>query len=200
MISIRLNGELSEWRTAWLAAHLRHCAACATYAQRFATWLTASGQAHSSNLTLSSRRRVEAHTREHDPRSSRSGRRRGIHQRRRLAWQTRTPAAKRRPGERPRVVPADRRAPPASSGRERKKLDEAVIPSLRRTAQHSTRRWLDARSPLAISDSRRMGGAFMEPSGRNRWQSVANRTRSKTAQTGRPATGGNPRQPFRSAW
>ena len=32
MISIRLNGELSEWRTAWLAAHLRHCATCATYA------------------------------------------------------------------------------------------------------------------------------------------------------------------------
>jgi hypothetical protein len=32
MISIRLDGELSEWHTAWLAAHLRHCAACATYA------------------------------------------------------------------------------------------------------------------------------------------------------------------------
>ena len=43
-------------------------------------------------------------------------------------------------------------------------------------------------------------GAFMEPSGRNRWQPVANGTRSKTAQTGRSATGGNPRQPFRSAW
>jgi hypothetical protein len=33
----------------------------------------------------------------------------------------------------------------------------------------------------------------MEPSGRNRWQPVANGTRSKTAQTGRSATGGNPR-------
>jgi hypothetical protein len=29
----------------------------------------------------------------------------------------------------------------------------------------------------------------MEPSGRNRWQPVANGTRSKTAQTGRSATG-----------
>jgi hypothetical protein len=38
----------------------------------------------------------------------------------------------------------------------------------------------------------------MEPSGRNRWQPVANARRSKTAQTGRSATGGNPRQPFRS--
>ena len=38
----------------------------------------------------------------------------------------------------------------------------------------------------------------MEPSGRNRWQPVANGTRSKTAQTGRSATGGNPRQPFRN--
>ena len=38
----------------------------------------------------------------------------------------------------------------------------------------------------------------MEPSGRNRWQPVANRTRSKIAQTGRSATGGKPRQPFRS--
>ncbi len=45
-----------------------------------------------------------------------------------------------------------------------------------------------------------MDGAFMEPSGRNRWQPVANGKRSKTAQTGRSATGGNPRQPFRSAW
>jgi len=26
MISIRLDGELSKWHTAWLAAHLRHCA------------------------------------------------------------------------------------------------------------------------------------------------------------------------------
>jgi O-acetylserine/cysteine efflux transporter len=32
MISIRLDGELSDWHTAWLAAHLRHCAACVTYA------------------------------------------------------------------------------------------------------------------------------------------------------------------------
>ena len=43
-------------------------------------------------------------------------------------------------------------------------------------------------------------GAFMEPSGRNRWQPVATGTSSKTAQTGRVATGGNPRQPFRGAW
>ncbi len=130
-------------------------------------------------------------TRGHDPRSSRSGRRRGIHQRRRLAWQTRTPAAKRRPGERPRVVPADRRAPPASSGRERKKLDEAVIPSLRRTAQHSTRRWLDARSPLAIGGCRRMDGAFMEPSGRNRWQIGRARKPLKQADPQPVATHGN---------
>src|SRR6266851_4159366 len=51
---------------------------------------------------------------------------------------------------------------------------------------------------LAISDSWRMDGAFMEPSGRNRWQPVANGTPPKTAQTGRSATGGNPRQRFRS--
>ena len=44
------------------------------------------------------------------------------------------------------------------------------------------------------------GGAFMEPSGRNRWQPVANGTSPKTAQIGRSATGGNPRQRFRSAW
>jgi len=31
-ISIRLDGELSESGVAALAAHLRHCAACATYA------------------------------------------------------------------------------------------------------------------------------------------------------------------------
>jgi hypothetical protein len=43
-------------------------------------------------------------------------------------------------------------------------------------------------------------GAFMEPSGRNWWQPVANATASRTAQTGGPATGGNPRQRFRSAW
>src|SRR6266404_6224745 len=40
----------------------------------------------------------------------------------------------------------------------------------------------------------------MEPSGRNRWQPVANGSTPKTAQTGRSTTGGNPRQPFRSAW
>jgi hypothetical protein len=71
-----------------------------------------------------------------------------------------------------------------------------TTPSLRRRAQHLTRRWLDARSPLAISDSRRMDGAFMEPSGRNQWQPVANGRASKTAQTSRSATGGNPRQRF----
>jgi hypothetical protein len=43
---------------------------------------------------------------------------------------------------------------------------------------------------LAISDSRRMDGAFMELSGRNRWQPVANGTRSKTAQKG----------PIRNRW
>src|ERR1700736_757880 len=32
-------------------------------------------------------------------------------------------------------------------------------------------------------------GAFMEPSGRNRWQPVANGTPPKTAQTSRSATG-----------
>src|SRR5207249_8735859 len=36
-------------------------------------------------------------------------------------------------------------------------------------------------------------GAFMEPSGRNRWQPVANGTGPKTAQISRSATGGNPR-------
>jgi len=40
----------------------------------------------------------------------------------------------------------------------------------------------------------------MEPSGRNRWQPVANRSPMKKAQTGQSAAGGNPRQPFRSAW
>jgi hypothetical protein len=60
--------------------------------------------------------------------------------------------------------------------------------------------WRDAQSPLAIGDLRRRDGAFMEPSGRNRWQPVANETPPKTAQTRRSATSGNPRQPFRSAW
>ena len=75
-----------------------------------------------------------------------------------------------------------------------------ATPSLQRRAQHSTRTWQDARIPLAIGDTRRRDGAFMEPSGRNRWQPVANGTPPKTAQTSRSATGGNPRQRFRSAW
>jgi hypothetical protein len=54
------------------------------------------------------------------------------------------------------------------------------------------------RIPLAIGDPRRRDGAFMEPSGRNPWQPVPNGTPPKTAQTSRSATGGNPRQPFRS--
>jgi hypothetical protein len=43
-------------------------------------------------------------------------------------------------------------------------------------------------------------GAFMEPSGRNRWQPLAKGRAPKTAQIGRFATGGNPRQRIRSAW
>src|SRR5512133_970946 len=57
-----------------------------------------------------------------------------------------------------------------------------------------------AESPLPIVDPRRTDGAFMEPSGRNRWQPVANETHSNTAQIDRSATGRNPRQRFRSAW
>ena len=48
-----------------------------------------------------------------------------------------------------------------------------ATPSLQRRAQHSTRTWQDARIPLAIGDTRRRDGAFMEPSGRNRWQPTA---------------------------
>jgi hypothetical protein len=58
-------------------------------------------------------------------------------------------------------------------------------------------------SPEALSQSSVAGtghGALMEPSGRNRWQPVANGSALKTAQIGRLATGGNPRQRFRSAW
>ncbi|MGH2840502.1 MAG: hypothetical protein ACRDKY_06715, partial [Solirubrobacteraceae bacterium] len=38
------------------------------------------------------------------------------------------------------------------------------------------------RNRFLIRDSRREDGAFMEPSGRNRWQSVANAQRAKTAE------------------
>jgi hypothetical protein len=78
--------------------------------------------------------------------------------------------------------------------------ERGVLANLQRRAQHSTRTWRNTRIPLAIRDPRRRDGAFMEPSGRNRWQPVANGTRSKTAQIGRSATGGNPWQRFRSAW
>src|SRR2546425_7363762 len=36
-----------------------------------------------------------------------------------------------------------------------------IDPSLQRRARHSTRRWLNVRSALFISDSRRRDGAFM---------------------------------------
>jgi hypothetical protein len=68
--------------------------------------------------------------------------------------------------------------------------------SLQRRAQHSTRTWRDARIPLAIGDPRRRDGAFMEPSGRNRWQPLANGTSLKTAQWANwcsPSVGGGGR-------
>src|SRR6266446_6478410 len=55
-------------------------------------------------------------------------------------------------------------------------------------------------NPFIHRDPGAEDGALMEPSGRNRWQPVANGTPSKTSQTSRSATGGNPRRPFRSAW
>src|SRR6266496_933260 len=48
-------------------------------------------------------------------------------------------------------------------------------------------------NPFVHEKSRRRGGAFMEPSGRNRWQPVANGSAPKAAQTGRSATGGDSR-------
>src|SRR6266508_5124677 len=42
--------------------------------------------------------------------------------------------------------------PVRSSSSRRAVAFDQVTPSLRRRAQHSTRRWLDARSPLAIGD------------------------------------------------
>jgi len=75
---------------------------------------------------------------------------------------------------------------------------DTLTPSLQKRAQHSTRTWPDTRIPLTIGDPRRRDGAFMEPSGRNQWQSVANGRPPKTAQTSQFATDGNPRQPFRS--
>ena len=50
-------------------------------------------------------------------------------------------------------------------------------PLSKRTAQHST----GARIPLTIGDPRRRDGAFMGPSGRNRWQMRQSRKRLKQA-------------------
>src|SRR3981189_3620208 len=63
-----------------------------------------------------------------------------------------------------------------------------MTPALYRRAQHSTHTWGDARNPFGHRRSRQRDGAFMEPSGRNRWQPVANGTPPKTAQTSRSAT------------
>jgi hypothetical protein len=43
-------------------------------------------------------------------------------------------------------------------------------------------------------------GAFMEPSGRNQWQQVANDSAQKTARIGRSATGRNPVSAGNSVW
>jgi hypothetical protein len=53
---------------------------------------------------------------------------------------------------------------------------------------------------LIAGDANGGDGALMEPSGRNRWQPLAKALTPKTAQTGRSATGGSPRQRFEKSW
>jgi len=60
-----------------------------------------------------------------------------------------------------------------------------------------TPRERDIEIPLLAGDLDAEDGAFMEPSGGNQWQPLANAPGPKTAQTRQSATGGNPRQPFR---
>jgi hypothetical protein len=91
-------------------------------------------------------------------------------------------------------VGCDRHDHKLKSARTLKKVGQHRQCSARRRAQHSTRRWLDARSPLAVSDSRRRewsiygaqraqpvatGGRWADPENRsnkpirNRWQPTA---------------------------
>ena len=60
---------------------------------------------------------------------------------------------------------------------------------LQRRAQHSTRGWPDTRIPFASGD--RDDGAFMEPSGRNRWQTGRARKPLKQDDPQPVATHGN---------
>jgi hypothetical protein len=69
-----------------------------------------------------------------------------------------------------------------------------MTPSLLRRVQHSTPHMRDVGIPLPIGDPGAEDGAFMEPSGRNRWQPVANgraRKRLKQADRQPVATHGN---------
>jgi hypothetical protein len=81
----------------------------------------------------------------------------------------------------------------SSSSRRAIAFDQ-VTPSLRRTAQHSTRRWLDARSPWPSA----IPGEWMEhlwspagATGGNRWQMGRARRRLKHADPQRASTHGN---------
>src|SRR5665647_3130496 len=73
-----------------------------------------------------------------------------------------------------------------------------MTPSLQRRVQLGIENAVAAGNALDIRHCGSLHGAFMEPSGRNRSQPVANVMTPKTAQISRFATGGNPRQRFRS--
>jgi hypothetical protein len=102
------------------------------------------------------------------------------------------PAPSRDAPPRSRSPDWQRRHKPSHDGR------APMTPSLHRRAQQSRRTWGGHPNPFSHRRSKRRDGAFMEPSGRNRWQPGANGRAPKAAQIGGSASSGNPRQPFRS--
>src|SRR6266852_4818162 len=78
----------------------------------------------------------------------------------------------------------------------RRSIQRRETPSLQRRVHLPNRTRVGDGSTVPTWDSGLRRGAFMEPSGRNRWQPVANEAPPKTAQTSQSATGGSPRQPF----
>src|SRR5438105_1806523 len=72
-----------------------------------------------------------------------------------------------------------------------------ITPSLQRRAHLGIAHAVPPENTLTIRHRGTLHGAFMEPSGGNRWQPVAKGRAPKMAQTNRLATGGNPRQRFR---